>query len=287
MTSPIQPNLDPGVPPVASPAGQLKADDEIRQLAAALQPPSTIDMSAQKAVIASVSYGTSTTAPTVTVTLGGVSIPGVAVAANYSPKVGDTVVLIRQLNTYVAAFRIATTGTEATDSTGGWVQLGLASGHSHSTSPILYRLVSDHGAWKMQWQGQFNLGSNDTVNSSALPADLRPSQTRRFAVRRNHDGGSVSIGVDFKTDGNVEIFGDTAAPFSAGSSTSANGGFSGYHNHWYHDAGYTGTNPRLTSTLFDGVGLVEQADHSHSVNSHHHDVTRADWVSFNGVEYFL
>ena len=84
MSSPIQPPVDPSAPPVAAPApGNAGMDEEIRQLARALNVQQQEALSGRKALIDSVDLGDATTAPTVTVDLAGILIPNVRVAASF------------------------------------------------------------------------------------------------------------------------------------------------------------------------------------------------------------
>jgi hypothetical protein len=274
MTSPIQPNVDPSQPPVAGPQGQGNVDDEIRQLATALAPEPVTAMSGEKAVIDSISLGGSGTPPTVTVNLGGVLIPGVAIESNYTPQVGDTVLLLRQGTSYLASMRITAQSSKSVNTEGGWTQASLASGNGHrSGSAVMYRRVMDNGCWKMQWKGLMDYG-NSSLLASALAADFRPSESRPIAIARSLTGGMPVMRLDFDTDGTATFWGATFSTPSDGSHTHGLGSsdvrLSGYLSQAGTDLGHS-----------HGLGT------SGSGGSHTHDITAPPWLSLNGVEYFL
>lgn len=312
MTSPIEPPVDPESPPVSTDVPELPPDEEIRLLAKALATFQTDALSARKATIESVSLGNSSTAPTVQVNLGGVSIPNVRVAASYTPTVGDTVLLLKQANEFFAAFKIQDVGTAVASSLGGgFIKPTLNSGHSHngnSSGDLMYRRVLDHGAWKIQWQGGIVLGASDTILSAgnALASEYRPLVKRSLVVSREVNG-AVAIFIDFNTDGSVAVSGATEGPdgttTSSSPGTSTSGPYSVAHSH----GGSTGFNGdshahshggavSLTSFSETHSHSIPNTDfsvgsHSHTVNSHTHSlsggVVRPTFISFNGVEYFL
>jgi hypothetical protein len=276
VTVPVEPNLDPSAPPVSSPAGQANDEEEIRQLARVLAPPDTMEMTGHKATIEAVSLGDATTAPSVQVNLNGISIPNVAIAANYAPVVGDTVVLIRQLNSYVAAFKIADVGSKSTETAAGWVAASLNAAHStQGSSTVMYRRVNDHGAWKMQWKGALAYGGVTSLLASALAADFRPSTNRQVAVSRSVSGTLPAARMDCNTDGTFTFFGLSLSSGSSSPGTnSADTASTVAHNH----GGAVSTS---TITHDDGF-------HSHTVNSHTHTIASdPPWISLDGVEYFL
>jgi hypothetical protein len=274
MTSPIQPNVDPSQPPVSAPQGQGNVDDEIRQLATALAPEPVTAMSGEKAVIDSISLGGSGTPPTVTVNLGGVLIPGVAIAANYTPQVGDTVVLARQGNSYVALFRIGAESSKSTQAEGGWTQASLHASHGHNGGQtVMYRRVNDHGSWKMQWKGVLTYGGNTTLLASALAADFRPSVTRQNTIARSVTGGESTARIDWNTDGTATFWGLTR------NTTTDYGGVSN-HNHG-GETGYTDPVDGLANNHAHSIPMSDLT-HTHGIS-----VDAPPWVSLDGVEYFL
>jgi hypothetical protein len=276
MTQPVEPNLDPSQPPVASPAGQLNADDEIRQLATALAPPDKLTLTGHKATVTAVSLGDATTPPSVTIDYGGISIPSVAVAANYSPQIGDTVVLVQQLNQYVAVFRIAEVGSKSTEAEGGWTEAGLNAAHDHNGSQtVMYRRINDHGSWKMQWKGTLSYGGVTSLLASALAADFRPSVNRQTPLARSVTGTLPAARIDWNTDGTATFFG-----------LSLSSGSNGSHQH------YLGTSDtRLSGYLSQGgsdLGHAHGLGYSDTLGSHSHTIASdPPWISMDGTEYFL
>lgn len=282
MTQPVEPNVNPAMPPVSSPQGQGNVDDEIRQLAAALAPAPVTALSGHKGDVDSVDLGDASTPPTVTVDIGGVLVPGVAIAANYTPQVGDTVVLAKQGNSYVALFRIGAVGSKSDETEGGWQEASLHADHAvQGTSTVMYRRINDHGSWKMQWKGAVDYGSNTTLLASALASEYRPSQSRQLTIACSVAGtNELATGrIDANTDGTLTFWGLTPT-WDLGSS-----GFGGVSNHTH--GGSTGvTDPA------DGLANA----HSHTIPSsdltHSHDlgtltISTPPWVSMDGVEYFL
>lgn len=278
MTSPVQPNLDPSMPPVSSPLGQGNVDDEVRQLAAALAPESVTAMSAVKATVDSISLGDASTPPTIQINLGGILIPNIALAANYSPVVGDTVVLAHQGNSYVALTKIQDKGTAVANSTdGGFTKATLDSGHSHggnSNGDLMYRRVLDNGAWKVQWQGSFSLGGSDTIISgaNALPSDFRP-KSRRTLLGARDATNTVHVKIDFNTDGTVAVVQPELSTSSAGS----------------HSHSLGSSDVRLSGYLSQGgsdLGHLHGLGTSSTDGSHSHGVARPSYVTVH-LEYFL
>lgn len=299
MTLPSEPPVDPEAPPVSAEApGSAGVEDEIRQLARALGVQQELALQGRKAVVEAVSLGDNTTAPTVQVNLGGVSVPGVRLAASYTPVVGDTVLLLKQGNEFFAAFKIQDTGSAVASSlSGGFIKPTLNSGHSHngnSGGDLMYRRVLDNGAWKIQWQGMINLGASDFVLSGAnvLAAEYRPA-VKRSLIAARQVADAVSIFVDFNTDGTVAVVGATEAP--GGSSGSA-GPFDVTHSHggatgFAGDSHLHSHGGAVASTSFSETHSHTVSTSSFSVGSHSHSlsvsVARPTFVSFNGLEYFL
>lgn len=295
MTSPIQPNVDPSAPPVASVApGSAAMDEEIRQLAAALGVDQAAAMAGKKAVIDSISVGNASTPPTVQVNLGGVLIPDIRMAANYSPQVGDTVLLIRQGNEYLAAFKIPDQGSRVSNSlAGGWIKPTLAAGVSHAANgggDVMYRRVNRDGCWAVEWQGCAGISGSVAIlldSGSLLPTDYRPTLRRTVPVARNITNNGVPTAyLDFNTQpGNATIVGG-AWSIALGSS-GANGGWSIDHSH----GGSTGfTDPPgdgFANSHAHSIPLTTlgQGDHTHALGTAGPNFP--DWISFDGVFYYL
>lgn len=282
MTQPVEPNLDPAMPPVSSPAGQGNLDDEVRQLATALAPAPVTAMSGEKGEVEAISLGDGTTPPTLTVNIGGVSVTGIAIAANYTPAVGDTVVLAKQLNSYVALFRIAALGSKSNEEEGGWIEATLNAAHSHNGGQtVMYRRINDHGAWKMQWKGVVDYGAGTSLLlASGLSTEYRPSVARQCTVARSVTGGESTARIDFYTDGTVQFW-----------------GLSRTNDMGYSDYGGVSNHTHGGSTGFtDPPGDGFANSHAHSIPSsdltHQHylgtlSISEPPWVSMDGCEYFL
>lgn len=224
MTYPVDPNVNPQAPPVASPAGQVNQDAEIRQLARVLNPDTPAGLQGRKAVVSAIDSGDDTTPPTITVDMGGsgILVPGVRLAANYSPVVGDTVVLMSMGTQYVAVFKVQDTGSAIANSlAGGWIKASLATGWSHNgngNGDVMYRRVLDNGSWKMEWQGagaRANSGVTLDPLNPAPPAPYRPSVKRSVTVARDTGGSasSLTIGMDAFTTGGLRL----VSPLAGGS----------------------------------------------------------------------
>jgi hypothetical protein len=282
MTQPVEPNLDPSSPPVSSPLGQQAVDDEIRQLATALAPDPITAMSGHKGVVDSISLGGAGTPPTITVDVGGVLVPGVAIAANYTPQAGDTVVLAKQGNSYVALFRIGAESSKSNEDEGGWTAAGLNAAHAtQGSATVMYRRINDHGSWKMQWKGAVDYGSGTTsLLASALDADFRPSVARQCTVARSVTGGESTARIDFNSDGTVTLW---------GLSRSNDLGYSDYAGGYSHShGGATGvTDPAdgLANAHSHAIFDSSSADHRHYLGTL--SIDDPPWVSLDGVEYFL
>ena len=284
MTHPTEPPVDPMAPPVASPSpGASAMDDEIRQLARALNITQQEALSGRKATIDSVSLGDASTPPTVQVDLGGILIPSVRIAASYTPTVGDTVLLLKQGNEFFAAFKIAAVGSKSDEDAGGWIAASLDSSHAtQGSATVMYRRINDHGSWKMQWKGALDYGSDTNLLASALAAEYRPSVARQVTVAVSVAGSNElpTARLDANTDGTLTFYGLTPV-WDMGTSD-----FGGVSNHTH--GGSTGfTDP-------PGDGFANS--HAHSIPSsdltHTHylgtlNISTPPWVSLDGVEYFL
>lgn len=282
MTQPVEPNLDPSMPPVSSPQGQGTVDDEIRQLATALAPDPVTAMSGEKGDVEAVSLGDSSTPPTLTVNIGGISVPGIAIAANYTPVVGDTVVLAKQGNSYVALFRIAALGSKSSEDEGGWQTASLHASHAvQGSATVMYRRINDHGSWKMQWKGAVDYGSGQTtLLASALASEYRPSVARQCVVARSVTGGESTGRIDFNADGTVTFWGLSR------SNDLGNSGYSGGYTHSHGGAtGVTDPADGLANAHSHAIFDSSSADHNHDLGTL--DISDPPWVSLDGVEYFL
>lgn len=196
----------------------------------------------------------------------GVLVPGVAVADNFTPRAGLVAILAQSDSQYMVLGHLS-------ESTSGWVTPTLGSGFSHdgnSNGNVQYRRVLDNGAWKVQWQGGAGVsGSPATVLNTPLVAAYRPVKKRSIPVARNIQGGSpMTAQIDFNTDGTVSLI----VALTVGNSSSP---------------GTDNVDPNDSTTTDSGHFHGVVGGHSHTVNSHTHSVDWPQWVSFNGLEYFL
>lgn len=108
--------------------------------------------------------------------------------------------------------------------TTGWTTPSLATGYSHdgnSNGNVQYRLVTVEGAQWVEWRGGLGItyNSNALQNSgnflnNALPLapTYRPPSLRSMTVACSaSSSSSLSVKVDFKTDGTTQIVGPTTA----------------------------------------------------------------------------
>jgi len=236
-----------------------------------------------KGVVKSVEYAASP--PTITINLGGdttTDIAGVRIANNYTPLVGQTVVLERQGAQLVALCQIADTSALSDGGEGGgWIKATLVEGthDGNGNGEIRYRRILDHGSWKMQWRGGWNVSGSSTI-ISGLPVEYRPKDRCTVIVPRNAHGLN-DVKLDFDTNGSVVMAGEgttTAAATASG------------------DVHYANLPGSITYTNSDsnanhnGVAHYHQTDpheHGFSGGSHVHSPNAPLWVSFNNISYFL
>lgn len=106
--------------------------------------------------------------------------------------------------------------------TTSWTQPTLATGYTHdgnTNGNVQYRLVTVEGAPWVEWRGGLGItySSNALQNSgnflsAALGASYRPPSLRSVTVACSaSSSSSLSVKVDFKTDGTVQIVGPTTA----------------------------------------------------------------------------
>jgi len=275
---------------------QAAADAAQRQaimgLAQALQTPDKVVPEFIKGIVTAVAL------PYISVQLGGdtsASIGNVRFIDSYSPNVGDTVQLMKQGSDILAYGQINTLTTA--QSQNGWVAPTLASGWTtDSSDPVLYRRVVDNGDYKIQLRGRAYASGTPTLIWT-MPSDMRPLfQKAPILVARGFGGGSVAAQLDVLANGSINLVGATAGittvTVNAGgndtnSTQQPNVAASGNVGGGFTDTA-AGTNHNHICALHSH-GIFA---HSHTINDHTHTttpvaVTYPDFVSFNGVEYFL
>jgi hypothetical protein len=129
--------------------------------------------------------------------------------------VGDVVVLSQSSSGNWIAHGRLSAGTDT-----AWTDVSLVSGFTHngnSNGNVQYRVVLVGGARMMQWRGGIGITytSNTIPNSgnilvSALGTSLRPSVRRSVTAACSAASSStLSLKIDFQTDGTVQIVGTT------------------------------------------------------------------------------
>ena|SRR5688500_16850884 len=286
MTTPPPESSRPFVTPTVAETNALNnatSDEEIRLLAQQLLKsgrlgfdPSTL----LKGIVTAVDATGSP--PTVSIQISGdttTTITGIRLMDNYTPRIGHTVLVDKLGPDIMVRGRIADSNATDAEAEGtGWTKATLAAGShdGNSNGDIRYRRILDHGSWKMQWQGGWNV-SGASVMITALPAEYRPSSRRTIIIARNAFQLN-DVKVDFDTDGSVAIFGvtnTTANATTGGDVFSSQTSSSVSHSHG-------GAVATASITHDDGFH-----DHGFSGGSHNHLTPHATWISLNGVEYFL
>lgn len=238
-----------------------------------------------------------TSPPTVSLNLSGDTetlISAVRTLNNYTPLVGQTVLVAKQGTEIFLLGAISAGSPMNTNTTtdNGWIQADLAAGShdGNSNGTVYYRRILDHGAWKMQWRGGWNVSGSTMV--TALDPDYRPSSKRSVLVPVQIQSGSPVGQLDFGTNGSVTLVSTTAptAESTGGQSTSG-----------ASPSGSTDSVDPIDSTTAGGAdghthGVVGSHYHTIFVDNHWHgngththtlSVAAPTWVSLNGVEYFL
>jgi hypothetical protein len=200
-------------------AHQAEVDAQLAELAATMkkmaEDAAKGGFAIRKGVITDVSDAT--TPPTVSMTISGdeTVITDVRMMNNYSPQVGQTVLVAKQGAEVFAFGAISATNPRlsTTESDNGWKLATLANGthDGNSNGSIYYRRVLDHGAWKMQWRGGWAPGGA-TVMVLGLDPDYRPASKRTMTVSRDFSTGATAAQIDFDQNGNATLVGITAAP---------------------------------------------------------------------------
>jgi hypothetical protein len=272
-------------------------EKQLRELAAQITQMSKLGfdpMTIRKGTV--VAVADATTPPTVSLNISGsedVLITEVRTLNNYTPLVGQTVLIAKQGSEIFILGAIASINPKLTSATNtsdnGWIKADLSRGtHGGGANDVYYRRVLDHGSWKMQWRGVWNVSGTAMLDAGTLDPDYRPAAFRPIIVTRNSDG-SVFLRMDFNADGGVNYVAGTPRINTTGDL----GGTAvsvGNHSHgidWDGDADGGGADHNHFGTTWGAGG------HSHSLDtgSHSHggfvDIGDPTWISLNGVEYFL
>jgi len=225
--------------------------------------------------------------PTVAINISGdteTTVSEVRVLNNYTPLVGQTVLIAKQGTEIFLLGSIASvnprTLAASSEEANGWIKATLAAGsHGGGEGDVYYRRVMDHGSWKMQWRGQWNVSGTTMISSGGLDPNYRPAANRAVAAARNINGADTCQ-VIFATTGAVTISSTSSATPSlniSGSALSVGGStdvrLSGYQSAAGSDLGHSHAWSDTTTA------------HTHSGSSI--SIASPTWVSLNGVEYFL
>lgn len=266
-------------------AVRAQLSDEMRTLAGALAREDEVGAEILKGVVQSVNLNVAP--PVFSMTLQGdesVIIDGARFMDSYTPTVGDTVLVLKQQSNVFALGTIATGAT--TPAVQGWLPVpSLASGvTTESFDPAMYRVIVDHGSRKVQLRGSVNLNATQTTLWT-MPAGIRPLLNKRpIIVARGYGGGAVAVQLNVNANGTMVLSGSTTGVAGVASSGAGTTSSTGEHAHWEYNGNNTKPgNAGANFTDWNGI-------HTHSTPNHGHTmdfVDHPDWVSFNGVEYFL
>jgi hypothetical protein len=145
----------------------------------------------------------------------------------------------------------------------------------------------DHGSWKMQWRGVWNVSGTAMLDAGTLDPDYRPAAFRPIIVTRNSDG-SVYLRMDFNSDGGVNYVAGTPRINTTGDLGGSTTFVDPIDSTTTSLSGYLSQNG---SDLGHSHGVVGGHSHGIDTGSHSHggfvDIGNPTWISLNGVEYFL
>lgn len=299
MTTPPPEQSIPLVSPTPEETAALNrtsTDEELRALAQQLKKSGQLGFDPMTMVKGTVTaFDFSGSPPTLTINVSGdttTEITNVVLLNNYSPQVGHTVLVAKQGADIVVLGHIAELGAYTVNGgAGGWVRADISNGThgGNGNGDIYYRRILDHGSWKMQWRGGWNVSGTFIIDTGkALGSDFRPSSKRSVLAARQAED-ALSVQIDFHSDGRVQMVGANTTANSANVSgdvfsfsgstggTSVGGTTGGASAGTAHSHGWGGGS--------HGHGMSH--DHGFSGGSHSHSVNTPTWVSLNGVEYFL
>lgn len=315
MTTPSElPPVDPAQQAADQQAQHdAEVDAQLRQLASEIAKQSKLDYdpaTIRKATVTAISSAigdATSTPPTVSLQISGdtsTTVSAVRTLNNFSPQIGQTVLLTKQGSEIFILGGIA--GTNAYSTAAGWTDAMLAAGShgGNSNGNVMYRRVLDNGSWKMQWRGGWAVSGTTLVAVGGMPVECRPSSKRSVLAAREILGGSVAVQFDFKTDGSITLVGGTTAPnytdndnvsFNTNSSTVTWSGSdvtsNQNQNHTHTTSGVVSSGANVGHSHSYSWGGSDSHSHFVPSGTHHHNnsvsVSSPGWVSLNGVEYFL
>lgn len=282
MTFPVVPSqADGSTAPIVIPSSS-PTDDDIRALASQLTAMATPDFTPSallKGVVVSSDLTVQPSIASITLMGSTTQIDGVLIADNVTAVAGDVV------NVTMQGSKIQITGrvSAGAGDNGGWTQATLSSGFTHngdSQGNVEYRIIQDNGSAKMQWRGAAAVSNSNTTVVTGLATTFRPSIKRKLLGARGMGNGNslLDIQFEFTTAGAVNIGGGTYSS-SLGNST-------GELNYHYHPV-WNGLDGSATGTYAgsDYDPITGLNGHVHTLGSITYPLP--DWVSLNGIEYFL
>lgn len=282
-------------------ASEVGTREAVRSLAATLSPDAITTAHLIKGVVTAVNLHA--IPRTLSAQLEGdttTTVDDIGFIHSYTPVVGDTVQIIKQGSSILAIGQ--TSIAASTPAQDGWIAPTLASGvTTNAFDPVRYRVIVDNGARKIQLRGGVNLNASQTVLWT-MPTEIRPVVNMTPLVCGRDDfGGATTVLMSPQSNGNMLLSGVTTAPADSGvtgtssigvtvNSTAFNTSNHTGHTHWLSD--WLGGPPRdFTPDGGNGAHSHTVGAHGHGMAhthpGHGHDVLHPDWVSFNGVEYFL
>lgn len=258
--------------------------ESVRALATEIQNQivSDIDPCTQVKGVITASAATGTP-PTVSLTLSGSTtvIDGVRYLDSYSPVVGDTVEILKQVSSIVVLGQL--NNTPPAPASNGW----------QTSGGVSYRKVLDNGDFKVQFKGSFTVSGTSLFT---MGSDYFPSVTRTFTAGRN--GKATSVLVQVSTSGAVTLVGGTqtlGTTDPGGNGANATGLNTGMGGNGANATGLNtgsggnGANATGLSTGSGGHGanatglntggasagtahVHSMNNHGHSIDSHSHDL---------------
>lgn len=224
---------------------------------------------------------------------------------SYTPVVGDTVQIIKQGSSVLAIGQ--TSIAASTPAQDGWIAPTLASGvTTNAFDPVRYRVIVDNGARKIQLRGGVNLNASQTVLWT-MPTEIRPVVNMTpLLCARDELGGSNTVSMSPQANGNMLLSAVTTGvkPVSVVTTLTVSGALPdsitdsatvniGHDHDWLNTDPNSGNPDAYRQNGIAGPDHITGTGHTHGMG-HDHDLTNPvgavlhpDWVSFNGVEYFL
>lgn len=200
----------------------MTTESDIQKLATALAGSDPNKVGTSKALIISMEDGPP---PSCTINLSGdsVLIPGVQFLDSYTPRIGDTVNLLKQNGSLLIIGSVATGANNI-----GWITPSLNSDFTHNANAngnLMYRRIIRNGLWALEFIGAANC-NNGAGTIFTLPTGYRPSTKRTLAVGRNFHYYASTMLCDIATNGDVQVFNNGGGETTLNSGTGHTHGLS-------------------------------------------------------------